>query len=83
VGSKSAVVRVCPFTVTRAFGGNGAFVLTGVALGSATGGEDGFGIARLDETGRLGVFRLAVWAKEVMAKSSSTNARGMVVNLIE
>ena len=58
-------------------------MFAGVVLGSATGGGDGFGKARLDETGRPGAFRLAVWAKEVMAKSSSTNARGVVVNLIE
>jgi len=83
VRSKWAVVSVCPFTVTSGFGGNGALVLAVVALGAVTGGGDGFGIARLDETGWPGAFRLAVWAKEVMAKRSSTNARRMLVNLIE
>jgi len=75
-------VSVCPFTVTSAFGGDGALVLAGVALGLAAGGVDGFGIARLDETGPA-VLRLGVWAKHVMAKSSNTDDRGMVVNLIE
>jgi len=58
-------------------------VFAEVVLGSATGGGDGFGKTRPDETGLPGAFRLAVCAKQVMAKSSSTNAMGVVVNLIE
>jgi len=75
-------VSVCPLTITRAFGGNGALVLTGVAGGTATDGGDGFGVAGLDETGRPAVLRLGVWPSEATAKSNSTNARRMVITLI-
>jgi len=59
-------------------------VLTGVVRGTATDGGDGFGVAGLDETGgRPAVLRLGVWPSEATAKSNSTNARRMVITLIE